>query len=76
MPRHPANNRAARPAARRYASVQAVAEIYDVDEITVRRWISSGLIHGYRIGGRLIKIDLDEVEAKVVQEVPATGAGR
>ena len=77
MPR--SANGAARRADRprpRYASVQAVAEMYDVDPVTVRRWISSGLITGYRIGDRLIKIDLNEIEAKVVTEIPAAGTGR
>jgi hypothetical protein len=76
MPRHSANGAARRAARPRYASVQAVAEMYDVDAVTVRRWISSGLIHGYRIGDRLIKVDLDEIEAKVVKEIPAAGTGR
>lgn len=77
MPRQPAANGAAHPPRRRrLASVQAAAEMYDVDPKTVRRWIASGLIHGYRVGDRLIKIDLDEIEAKVVQEVPAAGTGR
>jgi uncharacterized protein YjcR len=56
--------------------VQAVAEMYDVDPVTVRRWISSGLITGYRIGDRLIKVDLNEIETKVVTEIPAAGTGR
>jgi len=72
MPRKSANG-AARP---KYTSVKAAAEMYDVDEVTVRRWIASGLIHGYRIGGRLIKVDLAEIDAQVVQEVPAAGIGR
>ena len=59
------------PAARRLASIQAVAAMYDVDPVTVRRWIASGLITGYRIGERLIKLDLNEVEAKVVQPIPS-----
>lgn len=50
--------------------------MYDVDYKTVRRWIASGLIHGYRMGDRLIKVDLNEVDAQVVQEVPAAGTGR
>jgi hypothetical protein len=58
------------PAARRFASVQAAATMYDVDPITVRRWISSGLINGYRIGDRLIKVDLDEIDARVVRQIP------
>ena len=77
MPRsaNGAPRRADRPHPR-YASVQVVAEMYDVDPVTVRRWIASGLIHGYRIGDRLVKLDLNEVEAKVVQEIPAAGTGR
>jgi len=56
--------------AKRYASIQAVAAIYDVDPMTVRRWIASGLVTGYRIGDRLIKLDLDEVQSRVVQPIP------
>jgi hypothetical protein len=56
---------------RRLVSVKAVAAMYDVDPITVRRWISSGLVRGYRIGARLIKLDLNEVEARVVRVIPA-----
>ncbi len=64
-----------RPAARRLASVQAVAAMYDVDPKTVRRWIASGLVTGYRVGDRLVKLDLNEVEAKVVTVVIAADAG-
>ncbi len=41
--------------------------MYDVDYKTVCRWITSGLIHGYRVGGHLVKVDLNEIEAKVIQ---------
>ena len=68
-PRNP--NRAAPRPLTRFASIQAVAEMYDVDPVTVRRWIASGLIHGYRIGDRNIRLDLDEVEAKCVRVIPA-----
>lgn len=70
----PAHTTKGLPAARRFASVQAAATMLDVDPITVRRWIASGLIHGYRIGDRLIKVDLDEIDAKVVQQIPNTDA--
>jgi excisionase family DNA binding protein len=77
VPRHPsqANGAAQRPG-RRYASVKATAELYDVDEKTVRRWISSGLITGFRVGPSLVRVDLDEVEAKVVAVIPAAQAAR
>jgi excisionase family DNA binding protein len=62
--------------ARRYASVQATAELYQVDDKTVRRWISSGLITGYRVGSMLVRVDLDEVEAKVVEVIPAAAQAK
>ena len=72
MPRQHANGAA--PGPRRLASIQAVAEMYDVDHKTVRRWIASGLVSGYRVGDRLVKLDLDEVDAKVLQKIPAAAA--
>jgi excisionase family DNA binding protein len=56
---------------RRYASVKTAAEIYDVDPRTVRRWISEGRITGYKIGAMLVKVDLNEVEEKIVRVIPA-----
>jgi excisionase family DNA binding protein len=64
-----------RPAARRLAAVQAAAAMYDVDPKTVRRWIASGLITGYRVGDRLVKVDLNEVEAQVVTVLVPASAG-
>ena len=58
---------------RRYASVKTAAELYDVDEKTVRRWISKGLITGYRVGSTLIRVNLNEVEDRVVTVIPAAG---
>ena len=37
---------------------------------TVRRWIASGRITAYRVEPRLIRVDLDEVEAKIIHPVP------
>jgi len=56
--------------ARRYASIKTAAEIYDVNSRTVRRWISEGRITGYKIGAMLVKVDLNEVEEKIVRVIP------
>ena len=69
MPRH--NPDGAASPARRFATVQEAAEIYHIDHKTIRRWIASGLIHGYRVGDRLVRVDLNEVEARAVQVIPA-----
>lgn len=46
----------------RFASLAAAAEYVDVSEKTMRRMISSGYITGYRIGKRLIRVDLDDLD--------------
>ena len=51
--------------ARRWASVQDVADHLGVTDRTVRQMIADGRITGYRNGRRLIRIDLNEVDAKM-----------
>jgi excisionase family DNA binding protein len=75
MPRTTANG-AKRPARRpKYASMKTAAETYDVDQATIKRWIARGLIRGYRMGERLIKVDLNEIDAKVVRDITPPGPG-
>jgi excisionase family DNA binding protein len=47
----------------RLASIPVAAESADVSTKTIRRWIAQGRVAGYRVGPRLIKVDLDELEA-------------
>jgi len=59
----------------RLASQQAGAAFADVNSRTIRRWIAQGLITGYRVGPRLVKVDLDELE-QLIQPIPtAVDAG-
>lgn len=51
-------------------STAVVAEQYGVSERTVRRWITSGLIAGFRIGPRLIRVDLEEVAEALRLRIP------
>jgi excisionase family DNA binding protein len=60
---------------RRYASVRKAAEAFDVNPRTIHKWICDGLISSYRVGHRLIKVDLDEVERRAVRPIP-TGEAR
>ncbi len=55
---------------RRYATLDAAAERLGVSRKTIRRRISDGSLTGYRIGGRLLRVDLDEVDA-LVRPIPA-----
>jgi excisionase family DNA binding protein len=67
MPARP--GRRARPKPRRYASAADAAEYANVSSRTVRRWMANGLLTGYRVGPRLIKYDLDEVD-QLIRPVP------
>jgi excisionase family DNA binding protein len=64
------------PGKRRYASVAAAAEHADVNSRTIRRWIADGLITGYRVGGKLVKVDLDEIDRNAIKVIPAAQASR
>lgn len=48
---------------KRYSAIPQAATIYDVHDQTIRRWISEGRITGYRFGPRMLRVDLDELDA-------------
>lgn len=58
------------PTQRRLASVAEAAEYADVCTRTIRRYIADGRITGYRVGARLVKVDLAEVDSKLVRPIP------
>jgi excisionase family DNA binding protein len=59
---------------RRYASLSDTAEYIGVNEKTVRRRIADGTLTGYRLGGRLLRIDLNEVD-QALRPIPTVKAG-
>lgn len=58
---------------RQWASLAAGAKHLGVSEKTLRRMIASGAVPGYRFGPRLMRVDLNEVDARL-RPVP-TGMG-
>lgn len=50
-------------AKRRWASIQDTAEHIGVTDRTIRQMIADGRLTGYRNGTRLIRLDLNEVDA-------------
>lgn len=48
---------------RRWASQQQAAEYLGVTPRTIRQMITDGKIRGYRSNARLIRVDLNEVDA-------------
>lgn len=54
----------------RLVATGVAAKRYSVSNQTVRRWIAAGRITAYRVGPKLIRVDLDEIDAKVMHEIP------
>ncbi|BCP00705.1 excisionase family DNA-binding protein [Mycobacterium intracellulare] len=48
---------------RRYAKQAEAAEYLQVTERTIRQMIADGRLTGYRCGTRLVRVDLNEVDA-------------
>lgn len=59
---------------RRYAPLAAAAEYADCSTKTVRRRIADGSLTGYRFGPRIIRVDLNEVDA-LLSPIPTTAVG-
>jgi excisionase family DNA binding protein len=60
----------ARP--QRYASLEDAAAYLGCNTRTVRRQIAAGHLKGYRFGSRIIRVDLDELDA-LLKPIPTTG---
>ena len=52
-------------------SLAVAAQRYGVSTKTLRRRISDGTVHGYRVG-RLIRVDLDDLRENLVSEIPTS----
>ncbi len=48
---------------RRYSSIAAAADLVGTSPKTIRRRIADGSLTGYRMGPRLIRVDLAELDA-------------
>lgn len=48
---------------RRYATLFEAAEYLGVTDRTVRKMIADGRITGYRSGTRLVRVDLNDIDA-------------
>ncbi|GLE52325.1 excisionase family DNA-binding protein [Mycobacterium montefiorense] len=48
---------------RRYAKIAEAADYLQVTDRTIRQMIADGRLTGYRSGGRLVRIDLNELDA-------------
>lgn len=58
---------------RRLLSLPDAAEQYGVSAKTLRRYISAGRVTGYRFGPRMLRVDIDELDA-LLRPLAAGGA--
>jgi len=61
-----------RKATHRYASLATGAEYAHCSIKTLRRRISDGSLTGYRMGPRLIRVDLNELD-RLLRPIPTAG---
>ncbi len=59
---------------RRYVPLQDGAAYAGVAVKTLRRWIARGDLTGYRAGPRLIRVDLNEIDA-MLRPIPTAVGG-
>lgn len=57
---------------RRLVSIGQAAEYAGVSTKTIRRRIADGTLTGYRLGSRIIRVDLDAVDG-LLRPIPAAG---
>lgn len=62
-------------ATRRLDSIQNAAAYAGVSPKTIRRRISDGSLNGYRMGPRLLRVDLNELDA-MLRPIPTAGGHR
>lgn len=55
----------------RLVALNVAAEAFGISAKTLRRRISDGTVHGYRVG-RLVRVDLEELRERLVVEIPST----
>ncbi len=48
---------------RRYVKIADAAEYLQVTDRTIRQMIADGRLTGYRSGGRIVRVDLNEIDA-------------
>ena len=58
---------------KRLVPTSTAAKYVSCNERTIRRYITAGRLTGYRVGPRLIRVDLDELEA-MLRPIPTLSA--
>lgn len=59
---------------KRLVTVEEAAAYVRCAPRTIRRYVSSGAIAGFRVGPRMLRVDLNEVDA-MLRPIPTAGGG-
>lgn len=60
-------------ATRRLVGLTEAAAYAGASTKTIRRRISDGTITGYRMGAKSIRVDLNEIDDRLLRPIPTTG---
>jgi excisionase family DNA binding protein len=60
-------------ARQRLVSINDAATYCGVHPRTIRRRISDGTITGVTVGKKLVRVDLNEIDARLLQPIPTAG---
>jgi excisionase family DNA binding protein len=63
---------ASRAVPRRLISIEGAANYADVSARTIRRYVAAGRLPAYRVGPRLVKVDLADLD-KLATPLPTAG---
>ena len=61
--RHPEHTAVEPATGRRWATTQKAADYLGVTDRTIRQMVADGRLRAYRSGGRVVRIDLNELDA-------------
>lgn len=67
-------HRSASKRAKHLVSINQAAEYAACSTKTIRRYISAGRLTGYRMGKRLIRVDLNELD-ELIKPIPSAAGG-
>ena len=56
-----------------FGTIKDAAILYGVSTKTVRRWVAAGRLDAYRMGDRLIRVDLSS-DARLMAPIPTAKA--
>ena len=60
---------------RKYETIQSTAVRLGVSTRSIRRWIADGTLTAYRLGGKIVRLDPDEVD-DAARPIPTAGRAR